>query len=71
MEYFISFTNLDLDGYCKGTGGLVSYDFGETNNEELALTFETREEAENWCKGAEKEGWDTYRVKFDIWSYDE
>lgn len=35
---------------------MVAEDYGETQNEELALTFETRAEAEKWCKNAEKYG---------------
>ena len=71
MKYFINFANLDSEGYHTGIGGMVSYDYGETQNEDLALTFETREEAEDWCKNAEKYGWNAYTVAFDVWSYDE
>ena len=50
---------------------MVSEDYGETHNEELALTFGTRDEAEDWCKNAEKYGWNTHAVEFEVWSYDE
>ena len=71
MKYFINFNNLDSEGYSIGTGGLVSCDYGETQNEDLALVFETRKEAEDWCKNAEKYGWNTGSVEFKVWSYDE
>lgn len=71
MKYFINFNNLDSEGYSIGTGGMVSYDYGETQNEDLALVFETRKEAEDWCKNAEKYGWNTGSVEFKVWSYDE
>jgi len=71
MKYFINFNNLDSKGYHTGNGGMVSYDYGETQNEDLALVFETRKEAEDWCKNAEKYGWNTGSVEFTVWSYDE
>lgn len=71
MKYFITFTGLDLKGYYTGHGGMVSYDYGECNNGDIALTFETREEAEDWCKHAEDYGWNAHRVEFKVWSYDD
>ena len=71
MKYFINFNNLDSKGYSIGTGGMVSEDYGETQNEDLALVFETRKEAEDWCKNAEKYGWNTYSVEFKVWSYED
>jgi len=62
---------LDGEGYYTGNGGMVSYDYGETHNEDVALVFETREEAEDWCRNAEKYGWNTHSVEFKVWSYDE
>ena len=71
MKFFVNFSNLDSDGYHTGIGGMVSDTYGETHNEDCALTFETRKEAENWCKNAEKYGWNTHAVEFKVWSYDE
>lgn len=71
MRFFVNFSNLDSKGYHTGNGGMVSYDYSETHNEDLALVFETRKEAEAWCKNAEKYGWNTGSVEFTVWSYDE
>ncbi len=71
MKFYVNYNYLDLEGYCTGVGGLVSYDYKTTHNEDVAFTFDTREEAEAWCANAERYGWDTFRVKFEVWSYDE
>ena len=71
MKFFVNFSNLDSNGYSTGTGGMVCENYGETQSEDLALVFETRKEAEDWCKNAEKYGWNTGSVEFKVWSYDE
>ena len=71
MKFYVNYSYLDLEGYCTGEGGLVAYDYGTTHSEAIALTFDTREEAEEWCANAERYGWDTFLVKFEVWSYDE
>ena len=71
MKFFVNFSNLDSEGYRTGVGGMVAADYGETQNEDSSLTFETRAEAESWCENAEKYGWNTHTVAFNVWSYDE
>jgi len=71
MKFFVNFSNLDSKGYMTGIVGMVSHDYGETQSEDSALTFETRKEAEEWCRNAEKYGWNTHSVEFKVWGYDE
>ena len=71
MKFFVNFNRLDLEGYRTIFSGMVSKDYGETHNEDDALVFETREEAEAWCCNADEYGWNPFAFDFDVWSYDE
>ncbi|MEL5718740.1 hypothetical protein [Treponema pedis] len=72
MKWFVNYSYLDFEGFHKGIGGLVSDKFGQTQSEEDALTFSSKEEAEEWIKNAASYGWNgDVPVEFTTWSYEE
>lgn len=65
-KWGVNYDPTDLNGYCKGTGGMVCYDEKSlTNILENALLFDTKAEVEAWIK-ENKDKWDYYG-EFTIW----
>lgn len=47
--YYVNYSEKDSEGYYTGVGGMVDYENnGITNQEDLAMSFETGEEAQKW-----------------------
>jgi hypothetical protein len=65
-KWGVNYDPTDLDGYSKGTGGMVCYDEKSlTNTLENALLFDTEKEAQEWVE-KNKDEWN-YFGEFTIW----
>lgn len=62
VKYVIAYYGKNLDGY-TGQNGLVDYNEDTCNSLDNAMTFDTKREAEKYCKKLQKEWLSELRVE--------